>query len=140
MDWDTVKHFKPEEWGKDPDKVHPLLVHIIDEIREVSGVPISIHVAYDFGGHSSKSYHYREPSLAVDLHFKAGIIPYTKQLQLFLMYPEINAIGFYPQWAHPGWHCDLRQPPRLFWEQKNGVYNYYNDTQKFFNLVGKYDA
>ena len=140
MDWTTVKHFKKSDWGKDPEKVHPRLVQIIDEIREISGVPISIHVAYDYGGHSSKSYHYRDPALACDLHFKAGIISYTEQLQLFLMYPEINGIGIYKEWKHPGFHVDLRQPPRLFWEQKNGVYNYYTDTQKFFNLVRKYDV
>ena len=139
MDWSTVKYFRKEEWGKDPENVHPLLVHIVDEIRYLSGVPISIHVAWDDSGHSTKSYHYRNPSLAVDLHFQAGRISYTEQLQLFLAYKEIGGIGFYPSWAHPGWHIDLRQGQRLFWIQKNGVYNYHNDVQQFYNLVEQYN-
>lgn len=139
MDWNTVKHFSPEEWRKDPDNVHPLLVHIIDDIRESCGVPIIIHVAWDDSGHSTKSYHYRNPSLAVDLHF-GGDIPYTEQLQLFLMYQEVNAVGWYPQWIHKGWHIDLRKPPRIFWQQLDRNYLYYTDPHKFFNIIGEYDA
>lgn len=140
MDWSTVKHFKPEEWGKDPENVHPLLVHILDEVREESGVPISIHVAWDDSGHSTKSYHYRSPSLAVDFSFKDGTIPYDEQLQLLLLYKEIGAIGFYPEWRRKGFHIDLRSGQRLFWVQLNGRYNYYTEPNQFFNVVRKYDG
>ena len=138
MEWEAVRHFKPEEWGKDPSNVHPLLVHIVDEIRDSCGVPIIIHVAWDNSGHATKSYHYRNPALACDLHF-AGSIPYAEQLQLFLMYQEINGIGFYPQWNHKGFHIDLRKPPRLFWQQLNGNYLYYTNPNQFLQLVSKYD-
>lgn len=141
MDWSKIKYFSQGEWKKDPSKVHPRLVEILDEIREKSLIPIHIHVAYDNNGHASKSYHYRNPSLAVDFHFSPEI-PFLNQIQFLLEYDEINGIGFYgpKEWMHPGWHCDLRNPPRLFWERIGGKYHYYTDKQEFIKKVERYDS
>lgn len=134
INWKKVKHFLPQEWKKDPDKVAPELVYVTDAIRGETikyrppkGVMMIIHVAWDFSGHSSKSYHYT--GLAVDFHFKdyqeMKHFTYWEQFILLSSFRELGGIGFYPDWKHPGWHIDLRnRNPRLLWSRINGKYRY----------------
>jgi len=124
VDWDKIRHFDPEEWGKDPHRVAPALVYTLDEIRHQAGVKIIIHVAWDDGGHSQKSYHYT--GLAVDWHFDDPDFPILEQFALISSFPDIGGIGFYPGWKpYPGWHTDLRVVvPRLLWTRRGGKYFY----------------
>lgn len=138
MDWKHIKNFIPSEWKKDPNKVHPKLVQILDNIREISKIPIIIHVAFDYGGHSTNSYHYKNPSLAVDWHFNTELT-LSEQLEFILPHKDINGIGVYPEWAHKGFHTDLRKSPRLFWLNIDGKYRYYTDLSIFLNEVKRYE-
>lgn len=128
MDWTQIKYFRPEEWQKDPERVSPTLVKVLDEIRRVSLFPIVIHVAWDWAGHSPKSFHYS--GLAVDFHWAVDPkeFSYGEQFMLLSSFRELGGIGFYPYWNNPGWHVDLRdRNPRLLWyrdENGNYVYGY----------------
>jgi len=126
--WSKVKHFLPKEWGDDPRKASPLLVHAVDELRgfisAVSGkdVPIHIHVCWSQGGHSPQSYHYT--GQAVDLHFEP-VVSYAVQMACILSMTQFGGIGFYPDWNSPGWHLDMRnESPRIVWTRRNSEYLY----------------
>lgn len=123
-DWSRIRSFRADEWGKDPERVDFRLVEILDEVRCDAGVPIHIHVAWDDGGHSSKSQHYL--GKAVDFHFGDGLT-HLEELALLSCQPEIRGLGFYPGWRpRPGWHADLRaDPKRLLWVRSpEGSYFY----------------
>jgi len=131
VDWSKVKHFSPTEWRKDPTKVSSELVYAADEVRDIAGkyypgVKFIIHVAWDDGGHSPKSYHYT--GLAVDFHFSVPdnvTFPYSEQFALLSSMRVFGGIGFYPFWNHPGWHIDLRdRKPTLYWTRIHGKYIY----------------
>ena len=114
--WGKVKFFRKKEFKKDPDKVVPTLVFLMDKIRQASGWPIIIHVAWDDSGHSPHSYHYK--GMAVDFHWKADLqkFSYIEQFALLSQFRQIGAIGFYPFWSHPGWHIDVRSgDQRILW-------------------------
>ena len=129
MKWDEIQHFDSDEWGKDPSKASPELVRVTDEIRGVLGVPLHIHVCWDDGGHSDKSYHYT--GQAADGRFdgdaaQAQGVSHWDELLAFLSFPEVGGLGFYPGWSpRPGWHWDVRNDrPRLFWAYMRGAYHY----------------
>lgn len=115
------KHFPKNEWVKDPSKVSQILMNCLEQIRVKTDTIMIIHVAWDDGGHATNSYHYK--GMAVDLHFK-GDITKIEQLDAITSIPEVNGIGYYPEWAHPGWHVDIRNTDRLFWVQRHGYYHY----------------
>lgn len=124
IDWSEVKFFKREEWRKDPDKVDPMLVKTLDEIRDLAGVPIKINVAYSQSGHSNSSYHYKGE--AVDFVF-LGELSFKQQYKILNTHDKLGGIGFYPNWSSgPGWHVDLR-PDKLRWIKRNGNYIYCED-------------
>jgi len=103
-------YFKKSEFRKDPDKCNPILFDVMDEMRNIAGVPIVIHVAWSDSGHSKNSYHYR--GQAVDFHFEG--LSYLEQFAVISCLTAINGVGFYPWWNSPGWHIDLRKEPK-FW-------------------------
>ena len=128
-DWDTIKHFRREEWVKDPDKVLWQTVVLLDQMRGDCGHPIIIHVAWDDSGHVGDSSHYnsaRPFASAVDFHIEGMSL--LDQWLFTERYPW-NGIGVYPFWANPGLHCDLRilsnDHPHLgkrWWRNEHGIY------------------
>ncbi len=129
IDWTQVKHFKREEWVKDPDKISPDVVMMLDSMREDAGVPFIILVAWDDDGHVNDSSHYtgtRDLAVAVDFYMKSWSL--LDQWLFAERYPW-NGIGLYPYWTHPGLHCDLRRLGRdhpylgkRWWRDKDGLY------------------
>jgi hypothetical protein len=129
IDWTSIKHFKREEWVKDPDKISPDVVWLLDAMREDIGKPIIIHIAWDDDGHVNDSSHYtmaRELALAVDFHISDMSL--LDQWLFAERYPW-NSIGLYPYWENPGLHCDLRRlgrdHPHLgkrWWRDKDNQY------------------
>lgn len=115
-DWKQIKYFKPAEFPKNPNAMVLDAVQALDQLREISGTPIQIHVGWDNAGHASKSYHYR--GLAIDFHF-CQHTDYAQQLRWIEEVPDFGGIGFYPDWRpHAGWHVDLRPKnngARLYW-------------------------
>lgn len=108
-DWATIRNFKREEWIKDPDKVSWDVVMLLDQMREDSGVPIHINVAWDDTGHVNDSGHYttsRDFCTAVDFYFVGMSL--LDQWLFAERYPWYG-IGVYPFWRVPGLHCDLKR-------------------------------
>lgn len=124
MNWNEIKYFSKWEWKKDPDKATPELVQAMDQIRELVGVPAIIHVCWDDGGHSERSFHYT--GQAVDFHFADQGQSYWRELLAIMSVPRIGGIGFYPFWSpRPGWHIDIRSDKlRTFWMRLDGEYQY----------------
>lgn len=125
MNWSDVRYFRAEEWGQDPDKVQPALVHALDQVRNLVGVPIVIHEAWARSGHAPKSLHKTTPARAVDFHF-LGDLPPVAQFAALSSFALFGGIGWYPHWKNPGWHVDTRSAsPRTLWFQEdNGLYRY----------------
>lgn len=120
-DWNDLRYFKKEEWGKDPDKVTWKLVVAIDALRSKLGVPIHIHCAWDQKGHAANSQHYL--GNAVDLHINEKFTP-LEEYRMILTLGCVGGVGWYPDWKpRPGWHIDIRDTPTR-WYQKNGRYIY----------------
>ena len=126
--WRNIRHFSPHEnWG-DPSRINPLLLIILDGLRELVGKPFVIHCAYEHKGHAPNSYHYTGD--AVDFHIKWGA-PFETHVRLVQAYlgeidviindgtainfittaDKICGLGIYPTWNHPGFHLDVRQYP-----------------------------
>lgn len=128
--WLTVRHFTREEWPRDPDRILPAVVHLADQMREDSGWPIVVHVAWDDAGHVGDSTHYTdrtEFATGFDFHF-AGV-PLVEQWLFAERYPW-RGLGVYPYWNTPGLHCDLRtlgrEHPNLghrWWRDREGKYH-----------------
>jgi len=41
---DNLRYFKKNEFLKDPGKLHPDIMPLMDELRHLAGIPIYIHV------------------------------------------------------------------------------------------------
>lgn len=122
MNWDKIRHFRPDEFKEDYRKVSPDLIRYMDALREYAEVPIIIHEAWASGGHSENSYHYS--GLAVDFHFGGSLSPLT-EFSLILSLRVFGGVGYYPGWNNPGWHVDLRSDvPVVFWHRLNKRYFY----------------
>ena len=108
-DWSAIQHFQREEWVMDPDRVLWDVVVLTDEMREATGGPIKIHVAWDSAGHVQDSSHYTrgtEYASGVDLDFQGW--PLVDQWLFAERFPWVG-IGLYPFWKTPGLHLDLRK-------------------------------
>lgn len=117
IDWNQVRHFRRDEWRKDPDLVRPELVFLTDEIRERAGSKIVLLVAFDLDGHSKTSKH--KTGEAVDLYFQRQGLSFMEQFELLKSFAvsKIGGLGCYPYWKpFPGWHIDIRKRvDRLYW-------------------------
>lgn len=122
-DWSLIEYFKRDEFPKNPDLVAWPLVLLMDEIRAASGIPLYIHVAWDDGGHASKSKHYTGE--AVDFHFGPGMT-HQQEFELLCSFSAIGGLGFYPEWRpRAGWHVDIRRvEQRVCWFRLNKEYHY----------------
>lgn len=118
-DWTKVKNFTQKEFRYDPEKVAPELVYLLDDFRALLGQRVYINVAWSSSGHSPKSFHYT--GMAVDFHCKEE--NYLDQYALLREFHQLRGVGFYPEWAIPGWHVDLRTEP-LQWIFRNNAYHY----------------
>jgi len=131
--WAAIRHFSRDEWPKDPDKVHPDVVGLLDEYRETLGRPVVVLVAWDSGGHVQDSAHYE--GLAVDFYVPNLVLA---DQWLWLERYDVRGVGLYPWWRRqvaagvweriPGLHVDLRgraEPPtvgRRWWRDVTGEY------------------
>ena len=134
-DWATTRHFGPTEWQKDPAKVHPDVVGLLDEYRETIGKPVVILVAWDppGSGHVEDSAHPK--GLAVDF-YTVGVA--LLEQWLWAERFRWTGVGLYPWWRKevapgvheriPGLHCDLSPRPehpelgRRWWRNAAGIY------------------
>ena len=131
VNWSIVRHFRREEWAKQPDSVLPDLVYLLDEVREDADAPILIHVAADDTGHVENSGHYPTTAtetlaVAVDFHIVGWSL--LDQWLFAERYP-FHGLGLYPHWGHPGLHADLRrlgvEHPKMgrrWWRDATGAY------------------
>lgn len=116
-EWDTIKHFTPQEkWG-DPDAMDYTLIWALDKLREKIGMPFIVHCGYETKGHAPKSFH--KLGQAVDFHVK-GIGLYTVWEEMDKMW-WLGGLGIYPYWNNPGFHLDLG-PCRRWHKNTKGDY------------------
>lgn len=118
IDWSLVREFKrTEAWG-DPDRISPLLMAALVDLRRYVGKPFIVHCGTQ-GSHISDVH---GKGLAVDFH-----CPDLDCFDLFLAasrFGEIKGLGVYPYWNNPGIHLDVRPEHMraMWWRDRNGVY------------------
>jgi hypothetical protein len=138
VDWGLVKHFGKAEWRKNPDRVFPALVYLLDEMRDAHALPglsYVLHVAWDHDGHLEASAHYGDVAYGVDFHMELGGtgLPLLDQWLWAERFPW-TGLGLYPWWKHPGLHVDLKAGAahpalgRRWWQDAGGVYQPVNRT------------
>lgn len=122
--WDSLRHFKREEFVKDPDRMAWSCVYLLDDMRNEAGVPFHVNVGWDNGGHVAESSHYQ--GYAVDGYFSDWSL--LDQWLFAERFPWAG-IGLYPYWHNPGLHLDTRlygkDHPNLgkrWWRDSAGVY------------------
>jgi len=119
-----LQWFSPNEnWG-DPFMMNGLLLLLLDAIRGRWGKPFVIHCGYETSGHASKSQHY--VGNAVDFHIKDELPFYAQVEKMEQILAELQVadkvgLGIYPDWAHPGFHLDVRGT-RARWGRIGGKY------------------
>ncbi len=128
--WESIRHFKPEEFSAPEDPasgylMNHFLVMSLDELREIVGHEIIIHKngAYAFKGHADNSFHYLGE--AVDFHFRDWTLPPRGQMRAILDLGSFGGVGFYPEWKPvPGFHVDVRRTFQM-WKKEKGKYKYF---------------
>jgi hypothetical protein len=145
IDWSKVKHFEREEFDH-PDKIEPVLIYLLDKLRDRVGAPCIVHCDYrreDAG----KSYHAwkmgtdknGEPiykCLAIDFHFKnlgkPGQLLRGFEIMdiIYNLEPiegkRFNGIGYYFDWNNVGFHVDIRpQDKKAMWVHDKHGYHYF---------------
>ena len=128
--YETIKHFRPEEFAA-PDRpetglmMNPELVKGLDRIRDLIGYPLYIHHngGYAFSGHGDGSYHY--VGEAADFHFDPNsMFTSREEMKFILSLGLFGGIGFYPEWKPvPGFHVDIRTRFQV-WVRRKGQYIY----------------
>jgi len=101
------------------------LLKRLDALREFVGHPIIIHCGYATNGHTKHSQHYL--GKAADFHIlNMNLINQYLMAERFMF----TGIGIYPDWKHPGLHCDVRykdhEQPQDRWARINGRYVFLN--------------
>jgi len=107
-----LNHFEPYEFKAPSAAVATQLCYDLDALRDKVDKKCVIHCTYDTDGHAPKSRHKLSPCDAADLHFEDA--DPAMVLRHILAGPW-GGVGWYPHWAHPGWHLDLRPGARTFW-------------------------
>ena len=132
--WESIKHFKPEDFSAPEDLksgylMNHFLVMSLDEVRSIIGHPIIIHGngAYAFKGHSDNSFHYLGE--ATDFHVVDWSLSPRGQMRVILDIGSFGGVGFYPDWKPvPGFHVDVRRMFQI-WKKENGIYTYFFSGQ-----------
>ena len=126
IDWARVRHFKPWELGASWERLDPVLIYTLDDLREFIGHPIQvapIHEAFAVTGHSPGGQHPK--GQAVDCHVEG--IPLLDAWLAAERFPAFLGIGLYPFWRHPGLHLETQNtagaPRRARWiRESDGAY------------------
>lgn len=138
--WQTIKWFKPQEFGisthgpevrerEAMDNMNPVLIEKLDELRSKTERAIIIHAGFAVSGHSKNSWHYFGDAADLDI----------QDMQVFDQYQAAREIGFggyglYPHWDNPGLHLDVRPlkangDPTLWVCNERGIYIYWPSEQ-----------
>lgn len=129
VNWKEIEYFKPEEFNY-PDRISVELIKKLDQLRSELNLPIIINKGTGKSDYRPNGHPYHNVGgecQAVDFHVK-GAGRTTDELRL----PDLliaankvgfNGIGMYPEWRHPGLHCDIRKKP-AYWININDEYHY----------------
>jgi uncharacterized protein YcbK (DUF882 family) len=115
MVWNNIKYFRPtENWG-DSKRMNPMLLILLDKLRDIIGKPISINCGYETEGHEPNSQH--GYGNAVDFHVKGMKFKEANQqilaaLDIIIIAgrkaSDLVGYGIYPHWNTAGFHLDVR--------------------------------
>lgn len=135
--FNNLKHFNiNEKWGN-PNKINPLLLIILDELRQRIGKKFIIHCAYEQDGHSENSQHYK--GNAVDFHIANCQFSIACGLMFEALHSikigekylsDVCGIGIYPDWNNKGFHLDVRGYPAS-WGRVSGEYISLEEALKY---------
>ena len=103
--------------------MNPVLLLLLDRLRELIGHPISINNGYATDGHATKSQHYL--GNAVDFHVlsvspREASRKIKDALEVLGLSDQVG-LGCYPDWKNPGFHIDVRGS-KARWSKVNGKY------------------
>ncbi len=107
--WDYVRYIKKEgAWG-DYTKMHPSFLLALDFIQGDLGKEYDfvLHCGWEGSGHAPNSFHYK--GMAIDFHVFGcdALVALPKILKSVNKLKKPFAIGYYPWWAHKGFHFDM---------------------------------
>ena len=143
INWDEIQYFKPEEF---PEGVlyylMPEMVYILDNIRDISDVPIypspvyEAHVRHD----CADSFHCVSEdgfSTATDFFVKweDAMTVYHTLIDI----PDVGGVGIYDDKVYNGephcmFHIDDR-PDALMWVYKDGEYTYNTNAFAYYSKL-----
>lgn len=117
-EWNSVRWFRPEEFGEGADRIVGRLIYALDDLRAILGAPIVIH-AEDIVAPRPSSPDSQHPlGRAIDCHAEG-----VPLLDFWLAAERISTftgIGVYPYWPRPGLHLDVRpgQHRKRWWRDE----------------------
>lgn len=113
--WNNLRYFRPSEnWGEH-SKMNPMLLILLDKVRDMIGTSIHINCGYELTGHEPNSQH--GYGNAVDFHVKnmshreanRRILAALDVIQIAgKCASDVVGLGIYPDWNTPGFHLDVR--------------------------------
>jgi len=113
----TLKHFKRDELGYNPEYVDVKLMYGLDMLRDSVDAPFITGDLYATRGHIATGYHPR--GMAADGFFKSKM---TLEEEYSLVNWWTGGVIVYPFWRRPGFHFDTG-PKRRLWRAANGSYH-----------------
>jgi uncharacterized protein YcbK (DUF882 family) len=126
--WKLLNNFtKNENWGAS-EKMNPVLLLLLDKLRDKVGHIIRINCGYSTDGHAIKSQHYL--GNAVDFVVVGTLFDQADRLLqealLELKVEDEVGLGCYPFWNTPGFHLDIRGERARWGRNAKGEYVSYD--------------
>ena len=116
MRWETLRHFRAEEFGPHHDKMQPVLLLKLDNTRHFAGVPIYISDSFREGDTRSHG-----KGFAVDVTDDSnsdGVSgAWVWRVVTSAIRAGFNRIGIYDKHVHLD--CDPDLPPEVMWGGKS---------------------
>lgn len=113
--WNNLRYFRPSEnWGEH-SKMNPMLLILLDKVRDIIGTSIHINCGYELTGHEPDSQH--GYGNAADFHIEGLSLKKANKLILAALdivriadkpASDVCGLGIYPDWNTPGFHLDVR--------------------------------
>ena len=130
--WRLLDNFtEKENWGV-PEKMNPVLLLLLDKLRDKVGHVFRINCGYSAERHASKSQHY----LGNAVDFVIVGVPFVQASRLLqdalleLGVADEVGLGCYPFWNTPGFHIDIRGERARWGRNAKGEYIGYDCAVK----------
>lgn len=126
--WKLLNNFtENEDWGAS-EKMNPVLLLLLDKLRDKVGHIFRINCGYSTDGHATRSQHY----LGNAVDFVILGVPFKQAHQLLqealleLKVEDEVGLGCYPFWNTSGFHLDVRGERARWGKNSKGKYVSYD--------------